>query len=517
MNASSRVPSSAEETTSSPIAVARRRWWVIALTTCVAVGIAVAGLSLVTPTYSATATLQAPIATGVQTPSDLTYVDRLMNTYTQLAQQASLRSEVARDLGRRTAPALSVVVQPNTELLELSASDPSAATAQRAANDAATVLVTKASGLALATSRAGELTLSSQLNALSNQITAERRELAGLAPRAANLGRRVGLQQAISGDKANYTALVGQRAQLQLADAVHNQTLSVVQSAALPTGPASPRWPPVLALAIGLGLLGGLALAFLLERFVPRLYTVEAIATAAEADVLVAIPHVGGKTAKSPLYNGGSSAQEAFGVLAVHVLAGATSPRAHTILVTSHSKGDGKSTVASNLATELAKSGHLVLLVDADLRSPSVHRMFGVDGGAGLSNLLEIPDFSSTLGEFIVNSDEIANLDLLPAGPLPPAAARLLASERLARLVAELNQRYEFIIFDAPPLVVSDPLSIARLSDLVLLVVGGDAVPDRDVQMSTRKLTSIGAEHISVVVNRWRGRDSAYSYSYGRP
>jgi non-specific protein-tyrosine kinase len=501
-----------DETASPALEVARRRWWVVALTTIIAIGIAVAGLSVIKPTYRATVTLQTPAANGVQTPSDLTYVDRLMNTYTLLAQQASLRAKVARELGVVKAPALDVVVQPNTELLQLSASDHSPARAQLAANTAATVLVDRATALAKSTSAASEQTLTNQLNTLSDQITRERANLASVPLN--DTARRLTLQQQISGDQANYQALAQQRAQLQVADATRDQTLSVIQPAGLPTSPASPKWTPVLALALALGLLGGLALVFLLERFKPRLYTVEAIESAAEAEVLAAIPRVSGELAAKRLYNGGSPAQEAFGVLAVHVLAGIGKTRPRTILVTSRNKGDGKSTVASNLATELAKSGHQVLLVDADMRAPSIHKIFGIEDELGLSNLLESGEFSSMLDEFVVRPVEDATLSVIPAGPMPEAPARLLASEGMARLVAELVARYEFVVIDAPPLVVSDPLSVARLSDLVLLVIGGDAVPDRDIQAATRQLSGIGAENVSVVVNRWRGRDTRYTYSY---
>ena len=513
MKTSNRGATGAEGGASPVLAVVRRGWWVIALTMLVATGIAVGVLSLMTPTYDATVTLQTPIATGVQTPTDLTYVDRLMNTYTQIAQQPSLQAEVARRLGHPVPP-FSVTVQPNTELLQLTARDRSPAAAQQAANTAADVLVSRAAALAQATSRAGERSLSSQLASLSNQITVERAQLAKTP--LSETGKLLSLHQSINGDKANYHALVQQRAQLQLADAVNDQTLSIVQAAELPTSPSSPRWTPVLALAIGLGLLGGLALVFLLERFVPRLYTVEAVETAASAEVLAAIPRVSGPLAGNRLYNGGSPAQEAFGMLAVHALAKAHRDGLHTILVTSRNKGDGKSTVASNLATEFAKSGHRVVLVDADMRAPAVHKIFGVDGSTGLSNLLENANLGTMLDEFIVLPDRTTSLALLPAGPEPAAPAHLLASARLRLLLSELNERYDFVIFDAPPLVVSDPLSIARLSDLVLLVVGGDAVADRDIQMASRELAGIGTENVSVVMNRWRARDRAYSYSYGR-
>jgi capsular exopolysaccharide synthesis family protein len=506
------VESAAGEDGSRALAVARRRWWVIALTTILAVGVAAIGLSLMTPSYQGTATLQVPISTGTQTPTDLTYLDRLMNTYTELAQQASFRTEVARQLGLGKAPSLSVTVEPNTELLQLAASDHSPALAQRTANVAAAVLVSRASGLAQGTSQAGESVLSSRLDALAATITSLKLKLASTP--VSRINQRYSLQQTISGDQASYQALVQQRAQLQLADATRNQTLSLVQSASLPRSPASPKWPPVLALAVGLGLLGGLAIAFLLERFVPRLYTMESIEAAADADVLAAIPRVTGTLADSSLYNGGSPAQEAFGVLAVHILAEASARRLRTVLVTSRKQGDGKSTVAANLAAELARTGRRVVLVDADMRSPSVHGIFEVEPSPGLSDLLTSSELSTVLDGVIFRPERVPGLGVIPAGTQSSSAPQLLASERLHGLLDELSDQFDFIIIDAPPLVVSDPLSIARLTDLVLLVVGGGAVPDREVHAATRQLANIGVDNVSVVVNRWRGHEATYSYAY---
>jgi non-specific protein-tyrosine kinase len=496
------------DTGSTALAVARRRWWVIALTTVLAVGVTAAVLSQITPVYRATAVLQAPITTGVQTPTDLTYIDRLMNTYTQLAQQATFRTDVARQVGQLKAPPLSVTVEPNTELLDLSADDHSPAVAQRTANLAASVLVSQATGLEQGTSQVGETALTARLNHLARAITSLKLQLASTPATATD--RRLTLQQTISGDEASYQALVQQRAQLQLADATRNQTLSIVQPASLPSSPASPKWAPVLALALGLGLLGGLALAFLLERFAPRLYTMEAIEAAADANILAAIPRVSGKLATSSLYNGGSPAQEAFGVLAVHILAESTTRQLRTLVVTSRSKGDGKSTVAANLSAELARTGRNVVLVDADMRSPSAHEIFGLELTPGLSDLLN----GSARIEAATAQPNGLPLHVIPAGSPSTSPAQLLASECLQALLERLAQNFDFVIVDAPPLVVSDPLSIARLSDQVLLVVGGGEVQDREVHAATRQLSGIGADHVSVVVNRWRGREADYSYAY---
>jgi capsular exopolysaccharide synthesis family protein len=499
---------------------------VIGLTAIVALCLAVAGLSLVKPTYQATATLQAPITTGlISAPIDTTYSDRLLNTYEQLAGQRSVRVAIARQLHQAQLPTLNVSIETNTQLLQLSASSDSAALAQRAANIAANVLVATTSALARGESQATEKAVSAQLASLNNRISATQSQLARTPPQSQGP-----LSQSLRGLQADYNALVQQQAQLQLTDAVQEHTLSIVQPATLPLSPSSPKKKTVLALALALGLLGGIALAFVLERFVPRLYTVGAIEGAASATVMAAIPKVTDTHAGTGIYNGGSTAQEAFGVLAIQVLAEAAAHRLRTIMVTSPAQGDGKSVVASNLASELARSGHKVLLIDADMRAPTVHSIFRLKASEGLSDLLQSePDDRGRLSPepFIIRLEEFPNLSVLPAGPLPPfGPARLLASHRLHSLIKTVTpggdkpggdadvDHYDFVVFDSPPLVVSDPLSIARFADLVLLVVGGNAVPDRDIQAASRQLRSVGAEHVSVVVNRWRGRETSYSYAY---
>ena len=513
MTANKRSATTQESVGSPALSVLRRRWWVVGLTVVFALIVAFAGLSLVKPTYKATVTLQVPIATGSQAPSDLTYVDSLMNTYTQLAQQPTVRAAVARALHGQP-PTLQVSAQPNTELLNVSALSHSPSVAQRAANIAASALISRANSLSGTTSQQGQQSLSAQIDQLSNSITQLRLKLTQLPVTATPSGQRLALQQQISGQEANYQALVNQRAQLQVADATRYQSLSLVQPASVPTSPVSPRKVPLMALALALGLLGGLGLAFAFERFLPRLYTVAAIETAADAEVLATIPRVTGKVAAKPLYNGGSPAQEAFGVLAVHVLAEARDRTVQTILVTSRSQGDGKSTVASNLAAELARSGRRVLLVDADMRSPSVRAIFDLDSGVGLSDLLEHAELHPVIDELTVRPEGIPNLSVISSGGPPEGPARLLASERLGLLITRLNESYDFVVFDAPPLVVSDPLSIAAHADLVLLVVGGGGVPDRDIQAATRQLSGIGSAHVAVVINRWRGHEATYNYAY---
>ena len=132
-----------------------------------------------------------------------------------------------------------------------------------------------------------------------------------------------------------------------------------------------------------------------------------------------------------------------------------------TFAVTSYSKGEGKSTVSSNLAISFSKMEKRVLLIDSDLRRPNLHNIFKVDNTAGLSNII------GKMGDFdeIVHKDVLPNLDILTSGTIPPNPSELLCSARFANLVDRLNDEYDYVIFDTPPIgVVSDAL---LLKDMV--------------------------------------------------
>jgi capsular exopolysaccharide synthesis family protein len=269
----------------------------------------------------------------------------------------------------------------------------------------------------------------------------------------------------------------------------------------------------VLVLAFLVGLIGGTGLAFALERRAPRLYTLGAIESAADAEVLATIPRAPEGRHGRAVYNGGSPAQEAYGMLAVQVLAAAQSRSVKTILVTSCRQGEGKSSVAANLAAQLARSGCLVTVIDGDLRAPTQHSIFGVNGDFGLSQLLADPTLVACTQASILQCRGFNNLDVLPAGPAS-AAAQLLASPQLSKVLEQVLKLAQFVVIDAPPLVISDPLALARHADLVILVVGDAGVEERDVQAARRQLASVGAEHVSVVANRWSGREMTYAYKY---
>lgn len=171
---------------------------------------------------------------------------------------------------------------------------------------------------------------------------------------------------------------------------------------------------------------------------------------------------------------------------------------ASAICVTSCHEGEGKTTTAANLAVAYAHEGKRTLLIDADLRSPSQHKAFAVTGRLGLSTaLVKEHDFESA-----IVPTHIKHLSLLPAGPLPPNPAELLASEEMDDILAQASERFDVIILDSSPVLpVTDAQIVASKSDGVLLVIGAGKVKKAAARKAKEKLEHVRANVLGVVMN----------------
>lgn len=187
------------------------------------------------------------------------------------------------------------------------------------------------------------------------------------------------------------------------------------------------------------------------------------------------------------------------------------------ILITSSSPAEGKTTVAVSVATAFAQAGQKVLIVDADLRRARMHRVFGCSNAAGVTTALQ----NTTALEQAVVSTQVPNLSLLPGGPHVPNPAELIQSESFARLLATLNERFDRIIIDSPPvLAVADGTILATLVDASVLVVRASRTRIDLVGQALRKLQEVGTPIAGIVLNalvpvRWGSRHYSY-YDYGK-
>ncbi|MGX4668307.1 CpsD/CapB family tyrosine-protein kinase [Cerasibacillus sp. JNUCC 74] len=185
----------------------------------------------------------------------------------------------------------------------------------------------------------------------------------------------------------------------------------------------------------------------------------------------------------------------------------------HSLLVTSSGPGEGKSMTAANLAVVYAQQGKKVLLIDADLRKPTVHYTFRLDNLRGLSNILV---GENTFND-VIHSSNVDHLDIMSCGPIPPNPSELLASKKMEKLLEELKASYDLIIFDTPPvLAVTDAQVLANIVDGTLLVVRSKHTEIEGAQKAVESLRPAKAKLLGTVLNDRIKKQSNYYYYYGK-
>ncbi|MCX6399615.1 MAG: polysaccharide biosynthesis tyrosine autokinase [Propionibacteriales bacterium] len=294
-----------------------------------------------------------------------------------------------------------------------------------------------------------------------------------------------------------------------------------VESAALPTSPVSPNPSRNGIIALALGLLLGVAYAVVRQQLDRRLRGNDNIERRTGQSVVGTIPAAmileherglagglavrGARTVTSP-------AAEAFRKLRTNLTYMRVDDPVRSIVVTSARPGDGKSTVAANLAAALDSSGAAVVLVDGDLRRPSAAAAFGLDStGAGLTSVLAglVP-----LEEAMQRPEGYRNLRILPAGPPAPIPSELLGSHAMRTLLQQLRGE-GYVIVDAPPLLpVTDAAVLSVAVDGALLVISDGRTLDTDVQQCIDSIHAVNSEVLGLVVNRTTRRRGIYGYGY---
>lgn len=321
-----------------------------------------------------------------------------------------------------------------------------------------------------------------------------------------------------------YEGLLGQLQGLDLSQDFGGFTATVIRPPNLGSRIA-PNAASIFAVALLLGTLGGLGLAYLAEQTDKRFRTPEEIRRHLGVSIVGRIPQI--RPAKLAHLNGEarydahlcsyhrpkSVEAEAFRGIRTALYFGTGGKTHKVIQLTSAMQGDGKSTAAANIAISIAKSGQKCLLIDADMRCPRVHSMFGIQSETGLSAVLTD---ESEMDDAIVDS-QIANLSLLPAGPIPSNPAELLTSVRLKELLEVLRQRYDFVVVDTPPmLAVSDPCMVASAVDGVLLTVRIGKNRRYETEQAQEMLSELDATLLGVVVNGMDGGTTMQGYGYGK-
>jgi capsular exopolysaccharide synthesis family protein len=209
-----------------------------------------------------------------------------------------------------------------------------------------------------------------------------------------------------------------------------------------------------------------------------------------------------------------SAVAEAFRTLRTNIQFKSLDNPVRTIMITSSAPEEGKSTVAANLAVSLAQTGAAVIVVDCDLRNPSLHRIFGLPNERGLTSLMLAPE--SGAREHLQRS-EAGGVDVLTSGPLPPNPAELLGSKRMESLVRELRDMADYVLFDTPPvLAVTDAAVLASKVDGSMLVLSAGKARRDGAKKAKRTLEELSARFLGVVVNNVKLDRESQSGYYAR-
>lgn len=318
-------------------------------------------------------------------------------------------------------------------------------------------------------------------------------------------------QQEVDTNRALYDGLLQRFKEIGVAGGVGVNNVSIVDPADIPQRPSSPRLLLNLALALIAGLVIGAVSALALEQID------EAIADPSEVErrlglpLLGSVPRVEGRTPKEALLDRKSDMVDAY--LAVQTNLSFTTEHGvpRSFAVTSTRPAEGKSTTALALATTLARAQRKVILVDGDMRSPSIHHLGGVDHDRGFSNFLSGEDNIASL------TFEMHDLGFtaMSAGPIPPNAAELLTGKRLSLLIERLLEHYDHIVIDSPPVMgLADAPLIASRVEGVIYAIESHGIRSSMVRTALGRLGSANAHVIGGVLTKFDARKANYGYGY---
>ncbi len=313
-------------------------------------------------------------------------------------------------------------------------------------------------------------------------------------------------------------------AQTRLATEKMEQTIpqsptTIWESAEVSLVPAKPNVVLNMVLGVIVGLVFGVGLAFFIEYLDTSVKTMEDVESFLKVPVLAVIPKGISLLVNEAKDNADA---EAYRILRTNIEFNRKNPDANTITMISGGAGEGKSTTMSNLASIFASGGYSTLIVDADLRRPSQHRIFGVENEVGLTDFLT----TDVHLEEVVNQTKIDNLFLMTSGRLPADAVGILNSQRMVDLIEEVKHRFDIVFFDSPPILgVSDASVLSSAVDLTIIIVQHRRFPRAMLQRVKQAVLNVGGNILGVVLNNvdvrhdqhYQYYTSYYNYYYQKP
>ncbi|MBL0141407.1 MAG: polysaccharide biosynthesis tyrosine autokinase [Betaproteobacteria bacterium] len=355
---------------------------------------------------------------------------------------------------------------------------------------------------------------SSQESALKKKLVETKQELLALQQR--NIRYSI-LKREVDTSRTLYDGLLQRFKEVGVAGGVGINNISVVDKARVPLAPFKPNLSRNLPLGLAIGLILGLAVAWLMEYFDDSIRFPEDVERETGAAVLGVVPMLKGKSAASlaqialsPHKDPTSALSESYRSVRTSLQFSTSHGAPRRLVVTSSSKGEGKSTTALSLAINFAEMGKPVLVIDSDLRDPSLHKILDVANSRGLSNYLS--------GSFkpleVIRSTQIPNLFVMTSGPLPPNPVELLSSPKLLTLLSECEEHFAHIVVDGPPVLgISDAIVLCNQVDNSIFVIESGKTRKGFARSALKRLQQSGVHPLGVVLTKVDAYDNLYGRS----
>jgi capsular exopolysaccharide synthesis family protein len=321
------------------------------------------------------------------------------------------------------------------------------------------------------------------------------------------------LQREVDTNRSLYEGLLQRYKEIGVAGGVGVNNISIVDAAEVPGSPYTPRLSRNLAIALMLGLMFGGAAAFAREHLDDTFKSPEDVEENLGVPLLGIIPLVDAiKDPKTLFDDPRSPASEAYRSLRTALQFSTSGGVPKSLLITSSRAGEGKSTTALTLARNFAQLGLRVLLIDADLRKPSLHESLGLDQNVGLTNFLA----GSAMPPEALQHTDMSGLTAMASGPLPPNPAELLASAKMLSLLTIASQKYDLVIIDGPPVAgLADAPLLSSMAAGTLLVIDSKGTRRGVAKAALKRLAFARAQIVGAVINKLDLATTGYSYGYG--
>ena len=398
-----------------------------------------------------------------------------------------------------------------TQVIDVAVEDPDPVLAARIANDWAKAYVLFSS-LDQLVQRRSEL--ESDLATQSKFLKGKHPIIVGIQTEIDTVNAKISSEKQRLGEEDNETVFSNDVSNVKILD-----------RAQVASKPVRPRKMFNLAIAMILGLFAGAGLAIMFESFDQTIKSPSDLEAFLKVLCLMPIPlHIVGnaKTGVQPEFvterDRHSAMAESFRSLRTGIVFSNPDLAKKSFLITSSAPSEGKTTVAVNLATVFAQADERVILVDADLRSPRIHSVFGFERNNGVTDILALG--KDDIHAFIHKTD-VKNLDVLTCGELPPNPSELLGSKKMTDLIERLSRDYDRIVFDTPPVMAAtDAVVLSTKVDATIMVVQAQETHRDAAKRSLDALRSVHARILGAVFNKVSADDHGsygYSYRYGAP